>query len=191
MTGLAFLLLWLAWLAYWVASARRVKAIERRESFGSRLSYVVTLVLGGVLTGSRPIVAGALSHSLLSPSVATAVLGLVVTALGLGFSVWARRHLGTNWSGSVTIKREHDLVQTGPYAWVRHPIYTGLLLAFVGSAVARGNVQGLVGFAIITLGLIRKLRIEERWMRETFGEAYATYCARVPALVPRLFGKLD
>jgi protein-S-isoprenylcysteine O-methyltransferase Ste14 len=87
----------------------------------------------------------------------------------------------------VTIKEGHELVTTGPYALVRHPIYTGLLLAFLGSALARGEWRGIVAVAIATGALWRKLRFEERWMRQQFGEAYRAYCARVAALVPFVF----
>jgi protein-S-isoprenylcysteine O-methyltransferase Ste14 len=93
-------------------------------------------------------------------------------------------HIGTNWSGTVTIKQGHELVTTGPYALVRHPIYTGLLLALAGSALARGEWRGALAVLIALLALWRKLRLEEHWMREQFGEAYRAYSRRVAALVP-------
>jgi protein-S-isoprenylcysteine O-methyltransferase Ste14 len=93
-------------------------------------------------------------------------------------------HLGRNWSGAVTIKDGHELVTSGPYALVRHPIYTGLLLAFLGSAVALGDWRGALAFALAAGALWRKLRLEERWMREQFGDAYQAYSQRVAALVP-------
>jgi len=82
------------------------------------------------------------------------------------------------------VKRDHTLVTTGPYAIVRHPIYTGLLLAFAGTALALGEVRGVLAIAIATASLWRKLRLEERWMGEQFGDAYERYRSRVPALVP-------
>ena len=111
--------------------------------------------------------------------------GALVTAAGLGFTVWARIHLGRNWSGSVTLKQGHELVLTGPYALVRHPIYTGLLVAFAGTALARAEWRGVLAVLIAWAALGRKLRVEERWMAGNFGERYAQYMARVPALVPR------
>ena len=95
-------------------------------------------------------------------------------------------HIGRNWSGTVTFKEGHELVTTGPYALVRHPIYTGLLLAFIGSAVGRGEWRGVLAVFIAFLALWRKLRLEERWMREQFGDAYDAYARRVAALVPYL-----
>ena len=84
----------------------------------------------------------------------------------------------------MTIKEGHELITSGPYAIVRHPIYTGLLLAFVGSAMARGEWRGVLAVALVLWALWRKLRLEERWMREQFGEAYQEYCRRVSALIP-------
>ncbi len=89
-----------------------------------------------------------------------------------------------NWSGVVTVKADHELITTGPYTIVRHPIYTGLLLGFVGSAIARGEWRGVVAVVLVLASLWRKLLLEERWMREQFGEAYETYRRRVRALIP-------
>jgi protein-S-isoprenylcysteine O-methyltransferase Ste14 len=111
-------------------------------------------------------------------------LAAAITAAGLLFTVWARVHLGRNWSGTVTIKQAHEFIATGPYAIVRHPIYSGLMLAFVGSAVARGEWRGVLAVLIALAALWRKLRLEEQWMREQFGAQYEAYAHRVPALVP-------
>jgi protein-S-isoprenylcysteine O-methyltransferase Ste14 len=111
-------------------------------------------------------------------------IGAVVNLLGLGFSVWARVYLGNNWSRSVTIKQNHELITGGPYGLVRHPIYTGLLIGVLGTAIAIGQVRGLVAFAFIFTSLWFKLRLEERWMRLQFGDVYEQYAQRVPALVP-------
>ena len=101
-------------------------------------------------------------------------LGAAVTIAGLLFAVWAREHLGRNWSRSVTIKQGHELITTGPYAVVRHPIYTGILTGFLGTAIALSQVRGFIGFVLIFLVLWLKLRTEEEWMRSQFGETYAT-----------------
>jgi len=100
------------------------------------------------------------------------------------FTVWARVHLGGNWSGIVTIKHDHELIANGPYAIVRHPIYTGLLVAFIGSAMARGEWRGVLAVLVAWLALWRKLRVEENWLAERFGQQYEAYRRRVPALVP-------
>jgi protein-S-isoprenylcysteine O-methyltransferase Ste14 len=93
-------------------------------------------------------------------------------------------HLGKNWSQAVTLKEDHELITTGPYALVRHPIYTGLLLGFIGCAVARGEWRGLLAVALVFVALWRKLRLEEKWMRAQFGASYETYSRHVAALVP-------
>ena len=109
---------------------------------------------------------------------------LALAAAGLAFTVWARVHLGRNWSGSVTLKEGHELILSGPYAWVRHPIYTGLLMALLGSAVACGELRAAIGLGVVAAAFVRKLRIEERFMRESFPQQYPRYCAQVPALIP-------
>jgi protein-S-isoprenylcysteine O-methyltransferase Ste14 len=111
-------------------------------------------------------------------------MGLALVIAGLLFAIWARVHLGGNWSGTVTIKQGHELIRSGPYAYVRHPIYTGLLAALLGTTAASGTVHAAVGLAIIAVALVRKLRIEEAFMREIFPDAYQRYSAEVPALIP-------
>jgi protein-S-isoprenylcysteine O-methyltransferase Ste14 len=174
--------LWTAWLAYWWISSRRSKANRRRESFTSRASHGLPLIVAAVLIVHRPL--AFLAARVLPANLPVFVAGTAVVAIGLLFCVWARVHLGTNWSALVTVKQGHELVRSGPYRLVRHPIYTGLLLALLGTAVARGDVQGFVAVAIAAAAFWHKLRIEERWMQETFGDAYARYRAEVPPLVP-------
>ena len=112
-------------------------------------------------------------------------LGLVLVALGLAFSVAARIWLGRNWSSMVTLKRDHELIRSGPYRWVRHPIYTGLLLAVLGSAIALGEWRGLIALALIIAAFLRKISIEERFLAPQFGAAYRGYRDEVPALLPQ------
>jgi protein-S-isoprenylcysteine O-methyltransferase Ste14 len=125
-----------------------------------------------------------LSEALLPDVPARYWLALALVAAGLGFTVWARLHLGRNWSGTVTQKQGHELVRSGPYALVRHPIYTGLLAALLGSAIALGEPRGFLGVFIVLGAFWRKLRIEEGFMRELFPGQYARYMTEVPALVP-------
>jgi protein-S-isoprenylcysteine O-methyltransferase Ste14 len=94
--------------------------------------------------------------------------------------------LRANWSATVTVKQQHELIRSGPYAIVRHPIYSGILLAFIGSALARGQWRGVLALAIVIVALWRKMRLEERWMSETFGDEYQRYRARTAALIPFL-----
>ena len=179
--------LWTAWALYWWATARDVKATTRREPFLSRVAHLGPMVVAGAILWSPRLGIAALDARFMPRQPWEFALGLAVTAAGLAFAVWARRHIGRNWSAIVTLKQDHELVTTGPYALVRHPIYTGLLFGFLGSAIALGQWRGLLAVAIVYLALLRKYRLEERWMRERFGVAYAAYRARVKALVPFLF----
>jgi protein-S-isoprenylcysteine O-methyltransferase Ste14 len=125
-----------------------------------------------------------LDQRFLPPTMIAYWLGLIMLAVGIAFAVWARHDLGRNWSGTVTVKQDHELIRSGPYRLVRHPIYTGLLLAILGTAVAFGEWRGLLAFGLLTGSLLLKLRIEERFMGESFPDEYARYRAEVPALIP-------
>ena len=174
--------LWFAWVLYWIVAAADVKPTRWREPVGSRLLHLAPLVLAAMLLlphRVEPIMtARYLPEGPLFPA-----LGAIMVAVGLGFATWARWHLGANWSGWVTLKEEHSLIQTGPYRYVRHPIYAGMLLAFVGSAAAIGEWRGVVAIALALLAFLRKLRIEEVRMRKTFPE-YESYCRTTAALIP-------
>ncbi|HZC59951.1 MAG TPA: isoprenylcysteine carboxylmethyltransferase family protein, partial [Chthoniobacterales bacterium] len=113
-------------------------------------------------------------------------IGIVLTIAGLGLAIWARVHLGKYWSGRVTIKVDHRIIESGPYGSVRHPIYSGLLLAVLGTVITIGTIQAFLGFALIFIAVIRKLTLEEKWLRSEFGEEYERYRRRVKALVPHL-----
>jgi protein-S-isoprenylcysteine O-methyltransferase Ste14 len=176
--------LWLAWALYWLASALNNKATVRRESLVTRLMYVLPLFLGGVLIGWRDGSWGWLGTRLWPRSLAAYWIGVVVLTLGLLFAVWARVHLGRNWSGEVTVKEGHELIRTGPYAYVRHPIYTGLIAAVLGTAIASDTVRAALGVLIIATSFVFKLRREEAFMRETFPGEYQRYSAQVPGLIP-------
>jgi protein-S-isoprenylcysteine O-methyltransferase Ste14 len=177
-------LLWLAWAVYWLISSVRIKAAVRRESLASRLAHLIPLFVGAVLLGFRDLPWGALDARLWPRSLTAYCIGVALLVAGLAFACWARVHLGRNWSGSVTVKKDHELIRTGPYAYVRHPIYTGLITAVLGTALASGTVRAALGLVIITLSLLRKLRTEEAFMRETFPGEYQRYSAEVPALIP-------
>ncbi len=176
--------LWLGWSATWAAAAIAVKPTVRREPMLSRVLHLAPLALAVALLVPWGQGLDALRIRFVPPSPAIEWSGATIVAAGLAFTVWARVHLGSNWSGIVTLKRNHSLVTTGPYAVVRHPIYTGLVLAFVGTALAVGEARGLLAVALGVASLWRKLRIEERWMVGQFGDAYERYRSRVRALVP-------
>jgi protein-S-isoprenylcysteine O-methyltransferase Ste14 len=176
--------LWLTWIAIWVLASRAAKPTERREPMGSWLIHVLPLMFAFWLIWKDPLPIRFLGERLFPWAPWEFWVGALVTALGLLFTIWARIHLGRNWSGTVTIKRDHELITSGPYAAVRHPIYTGLIVAIIGSALARGEWRGVLAVVIAWVALRHKLGLEERWMIERFGDQYLAYCRRVPALVP-------
>jgi protein-S-isoprenylcysteine O-methyltransferase Ste14 len=176
--------LWCAWALYWLLAALRNKATRRREPLGSRLAHVLPLAIGGALLAWPDRPRHAMAWRLWPLSSLAEGIGVALVIAGLAFAVWARVHLGRNWSGAVTVKQDHELVRTGPYAWVRHPIYTGLITALLGVTIASGTVHAALGLAIIVLSLLRKSRVEEAFMRATFPGEYPRYSEQVPALIP-------
>jgi protein-S-isoprenylcysteine O-methyltransferase Ste14 len=177
-------LLWLFWLAVWMALARGVKPVARSESASARLTYLLLVALAVYLLVA-PRVPSPWLNERFAPFVPWLLwLGAALTFAGIAFSIWARLLLAGNWSASVTLKHDHELVVAGPYHCVRHPIYTGLLVALAGTALALGEWRGLIALAITAAALWRKLRLEEALMRGQFGDAYARYAERVPALIP-------
>lgn len=180
----AFPAMWLSWVVYWWVASRDVKSTLRRESLPSQLSHIAPLGIAVLLFSARKVPIAFLGERFLPLTEWPFWLGSLLTATGLLLTVWARLHLGRNWSGTVTIKEGHELVTSGPYALVRHPIYTGLLLAFLGSALALGDWRGVLAFALAACALWLKLQVEERWMRQQFGDAYQVYSERVAALIP-------
>jgi len=180
--------LWLAWLAYWISAARTVKDARRQESSTSRAAHVVPLVLAGALLASSRLPVPWLQLRLLPATAATYWAGVAILIAGLGFTVWARQHLAGNWSGTITLKRDHELIRSGPYRLVRHPIYTGLLTAVLGTAVAMNDWRGVLAFVIMAAAMVRKIGLEERWLGEAFPHEHRRYRAEVPALIPFLPG---
>ncbi len=176
--------MWLSLVAYWWAISRNVKETERQEPALSRIARLGLLALAVALLWLPSVPLPLLGKRFLPSGAWCFWSGAAVTAGGLLFAVWARRHLGKNWSQAVTLKEDHELITSGPYGLVRHPIYTGFLLGFAGCAVARGEWRGLLAVVLAFVALWRKLRLEETWMRAQFGESYDIYSWRVAALVP-------
>jgi protein-S-isoprenylcysteine O-methyltransferase Ste14 len=177
--------LWLAWLAYWVISAWGVRRNERGESAGERFLTALVVAGGSYLVFARSLYLGPLDRRFVPESEGIRMVGVILIAAGLGFSVWARRHLGKFWSARVTLKEGHELIQSGPYARVRHPIYSGIALAMVGTALFSGQWRALLGAAIIIVGHWQKSRREEALLASQFGSSYEEYRKRTGSLLPR------
>jgi protein-S-isoprenylcysteine O-methyltransferase Ste14 len=176
-------LLWLAWGAYWLASARGTKPVRRREPPWSRVAHLGPLAVATLLLVLPPL-PGWLGARWHEPRTGTALAAAALVGAGLALTVWARVTLGGNWSATVTLKQDHRIVTAGPYRRVRHPIYTGLIVAFAGTALVRGDGSGLFALVIVVAALWRKLRLEERWLADAFGAAYTDYARRTRALLP-------
>lgn len=179
--------LWVAFLLYWQLMSLNVKTTKRLEPVSSRMLRVAMFLIAIVLLSWSSIPVAWLHLPIVPNGMWRFYAGLGMTAGGLLFAIWARVHLGKNWSRSVTVKQDHELITSGPYGLVRHPIYTGLLTAFVGTAIAIGEVRALIAIVIVFIALWIKLRLEEQWMKQQFGNIYAVYSSQVAALVPFVF----
>jgi len=178
---------WIAFLLYWQIKAIDSKTTQRLEPAASRILRSLVFVLVMVLLLTTWIPLPWLYRQPWPQGILPFWIGAAVMVAGLLFAVWARLHLGRNWSRSVTVKEGHELITTGPYTLVRHPIYTGILAGFLGTAIALSQVRGFIGFVLIFMAFWAKLRREEAWMRSQFGETYAAYARHTAALVPYLF----
>jgi len=185
--------LWIAFLLCWVILAQFNKRANPsapwRLASGVRLAIVVVALLL-VLSSHRPGAAGllaAISRDLaIHAGIAGQWLGVGLCLAGFGFALWARMHLGRNWGMPMSLRQGHELVTSGPYAYVRHPIYSGIILALIGSVLARGLAWLLVlllCFAYFTFSA----RTEEKMMLAQFPDAYPAYRRRTKMLIPFLF----
>ena len=178
---------WIAWEIYWGLSARGVKRAASKEPLASRLLVVAALILCFVFLLVPNWIAGFFARPLLPQGGLFFYIGFALLLAAMAFTVWARTTLGRNWSGRVTIKEDHELVTTGPYGLVRHPIYTGALLAIIGTTVALGTIGGLVSIVLILAVFVRKIHLEEQVLGRHFGDKYAAYRNKTRALIPFVF----
>lgn len=179
--------LWACWYAFWLVSARRrLRATDecaQREPWLGRVVYLSLMLIGFLLIFWKA--PQALHVRFFPASLGAAALGLLIEIAGLVFAVWARQTLGKNWSGRIATGSVQELITSrGPYKIVRHPIYSGLLLAVFGTALAVGEIRALLGFVLVLAGVLVKLRREEAALRNHFGPSYEEYAGRVKALLP-------
>jgi len=175
--------LWVAFIVYWSAAARNAAPAKSAESRESRRLHEI-LLNGAILLLFIP-VPGLRGRFLpLLPLVVAA--GLALQAGAFLLAVWARRHLGRNWSGAITETVGHQLVRSGPYRVVRHPIYSAMLGMAVGTAVVSGELHALLALAVMAVAYARKIPLEERHLRTVFGPSYDEYRRGTWAVVPGL-----
>jgi protein-S-isoprenylcysteine O-methyltransferase Ste14 len=172
-------LVWLAGLAF-------TKRTVHSEPMGSRLFQIAIILFGFTLLGNTRFSGGWLGKNFLASTRGLQIAGLVLTIGGCLFAIWARITLGNNWSGRATVKADHELIVSGPYSLARHPIYTGLLLASIGTALETAEWRCILGLALIVSGFAAKIGQEEKLMMQTFPDTYPRYRQRVKALIPGL-----
>ena len=181
--GPAIAALWLAWVVSWAIAAFWSDPARKRAGIRAELSYRVLWLVGTML-----LIVPAHGYvgrlRLWMPNLTEAWICVALVAIGIAFAWWARLHLGRLWSGTITAKADHHVVETGPYGLVRHPIYTGLLLSILATMAVKGTVWGVAGAAVLLVGIVIKARLEESFLRGELGAAYDDYARRVPMLVP-------
>jgi len=190
--ALATLASWSAFAAFWLLLRNRVKeaaeaaAASPSGSGTGRQRAVpvlgIALYLGLLYWPLLP-PAGA-QRGVLLPAPWSGQVGLALCLFGVALSIWARWVLGRNWSGGVVEKKDHELVDAGPYRWVRHPIYTGAIVAILGSAIAVGHPSGFVVVLLVWAGVVVKMGKEEELLNRVFPGRYAAYRRRTKKLVP-------
>lgn len=174
---------WIIFSLYWEVAAKKSAQAQNAESKTSRRFHVV-LTNAAILLVMAPIIGWG---RFLPMSLGVMKMGLVIEALGLFVAIWARRCLGRNWSGEISIKVEHEIIRSGPYRWLRHPIYTGLLLMYVGSAFVTGGWLATAGVVIAIAAYWRKIRLEEQNLIDAFGAKYEAYRHETWSVVPGVY----
>jgi len=177
---------WYAFGIYWVVTALRVKKTQSSEPPAARLFTMAVMGFAFVLLFSHYFHDGVLGERFLARNIAIERVGVVMTYLGAAIGIWARTILGGNWSAQITLKVDHHLIRSGPYAHVRHPIYTGILLAIAGTAIMTGEWRGLLALVLAAVSLGLKARREETLMISVFGTQYQRHRQDTGFLLPRL-----
>lgn len=175
-------ILWVIFWSYWFILAYRTRSpIKRRKSAMFPLLPLIAMSLWIVISIFFP---GLPFLRIVPAGILIGLVGITITLAGLGFAVWARIHLGTNWSGQPVIRIDHTLVRSGPYRIVRNPIYTGLLIASIGTTLVVGEFWALIITIILLVVFAMKIQMEEEFLLEEFGESFIRYKQTVKALIP-------
>jgi protein-S-isoprenylcysteine O-methyltransferase Ste14 len=177
---------WVVFLIYWFMGAIKTRPTRLRESFAYRCSILLIEVAGFVLLFADSAGIGWLGNKFLPRTLASALLGVALTWLGVGLAIWARYHLAEYWSARITLKEDHQLIRTGPYSRLRHPIYSGVILAAIGSALLIDKWRGVVGVCLVVIGYCLKAGKEEKMLSQQFGNAFQEHREHTGFLIPRL-----
>jgi protein-S-isoprenylcysteine O-methyltransferase Ste14 len=177
---------WFVFLAYWIISAFKTKRTERKESFVWRYGVMLFEFAGFNLLFNDYLDVGILGQRLFHRSSYLDVIGVILIWAGIALALWARWHLGQYWSGRITIKEDHKLIRTGPYARLRHPIYSGLDLAAIGTALEIDRWRCVVGVCVIIMGFAIKAKREEAMLGAQFGADFQEHIRQTGFLLPHL-----
>ena len=180
-------MMWLALSLYWVVSAFRVKRTVRKQSGWKRIAYILCLLFAFGLLFSDYFNSTYLNQPVFPQTEFWKIAGLIVCAIGIFFALLARIWLGSNWSGRITLKENHELVQSGPYRISRNPIYSGFLFAFIGCSMSLGQLKGYLGIILLAACLLIKISQEETFMSQAFGDQWRSYKKRVRRLIPGIY----
>ena len=178
---------WLVFVAIWLLAAISTKRTVYRESRTQRLRYWVLLVTAYFLLICGRQLPYPMNLHIIPHAAPIAWSAAILCIAGLLLALWARFILGRNWSGLVTLKEEHELVERGPYRFVRHPIYTGMLAMFFATALVQRHLAGFVGVALMFASFWIKLFLEENLMLQQFPRRYAAYRKRTKRIIPFIF----
>jgi protein-S-isoprenylcysteine O-methyltransferase Ste14 len=176
---------WIVLMMVWIVMRFTIKKAKKRETFWEFLQHAAPAILGFWLIFEKAWKWHPLEQKLLPDVPLVWNIGLLLTGMGVAIAIWARFSLGRNWSGVVTLKDDHELVGSGPYRWIRHPIYTGLLMASLGSAMIKGHLRGWIGFLVILVMFYYKARREEQFLRQEFGSGFEEHTRRTGMFLPK------
>jgi protein-S-isoprenylcysteine O-methyltransferase Ste14 len=177
-------LTWLLFVLFWFFSALRVKKMKTREPTAQRLAYLLGIALAASLLYALA------PHTFLLKRFLPrmrwlGILGASLTVAGVAFAIWARVHIGQYWSASVALREGHQLIRTGPYAHIRHPIYSGVLLALAGTCLATGSYRAIAFFVVVLAGLATKAKMEEALLAGEFGPAFEEHRRHTGFFLPK------
>lgn len=184
--GQIALIPWYALALVWAVGWLRVKSAKASEPITARLFQITLVGFGFALLFSKSLAFGRLAIRMFPPAPILDWTGVALTFVGSILAIWARLLLGQNWSATVSLKTGHQLVRSGPYAYIRHPIYAGLLLAVIGTAMVLGEWRGLAAITVFAIAHGLKARNEEQFLTAEFGEEYRQYREMTGFLLPRL-----
>lgn len=180
------ILCWIIFLGYWLISAFFVKkTAERSSSITWRLVILIGIIIVVFLVRILPHnYAQILITTIIPNTLTSAIIGSLIAIFGLGIAIWARTTIGRNWSGSIVFKKNHELVTNGPYRFVRHPIYTGMITMLIGASVYYGFTSIFLFTILVFASFVLKSRQEEKLMIKHFGKKYIDYKKKTKAIIP-------